>query len=41
MVPIRRETTYHKGITFHAPYIWAYGEVEFVKTITARYADGI
>jgi hypothetical protein len=41
MVPVRREMTYHKGITFHAPYIWAYGEVEFVKTVTVRYADGI
>ena len=41
MVPIRREMTYHKGITFHAPYIWAYGELEWVKTITARYGDGI
>jgi hypothetical protein len=41
MVPIRRETTYYQGITFTAPYIWAFGEVEFVYPETVQYADGI
>ena len=41
MVPIRREATYHKGINFIAPYIWAFGEVEFVQPETAIYVDGI
>lgn len=41
MVPIRRETTYTKGINFIAPYIWAFGEVEFVQPETALYVDGV
>ncbi len=41
LVPIRRETPYHKGINFIAPYIWAFGEVEFVYPETALYVDGI
>lgn len=41
MVPIRRETPYYLGIKFNAPYIWAFGEVEFVYNETVRYADGI
>lgn len=41
MVPIRRETPYYQGIRFTAPYLWAFGEVEFVYPETARYADGI
>ena len=41
MVPIRRETPYYLGIKFNAPYIWAFGEVEFVYNETIRYADGI
>ena len=41
MVPIRREATYNKGINFIAPYIWAFGEVEFVYPETALYVDGI
>ncbi len=41
MVPIRRETAYYQGIRFTAPYVWAYGEVEFVYPETLRYADGI
>lgn len=41
MVPIRRETPYYLGIRFNAPYIWAFGEVEFVYPETVRYADGI
>lgn len=41
MVPIRRETPYYKGINFIAPYIWAFGEVEFVYPETALYVDGI
>lgn len=41
MVPIRRETAYYQGIRFAAPYIWAFGEIEFVYPETLRYADGI
>lgn len=41
MVPIRRETPYYLGIKFNAPYIWAFGEVEFVYPESVRYADGI
>lgn len=41
MVPIRKETPYYLGIKFNAPYIWAFGEVEFVYPETVRYADGI
>lgn len=41
MVPIRRETPYYLGIRFNAPYVWAFGEVEFVYPETVRYADGI
>jgi hypothetical protein len=41
MVPIRRETAYYQGIMFHAPYTYAFGEVEFVYPETVRYADGI
>lgn len=41
MVPVRRETPYYLGIKFNAPYIWAFGEVEFVFPETLRYADGI
>ena len=41
MVPVRRETPYYQGIRFHAPYLWAFGEVEFVYPETVRYADGI
>lgn len=41
MVPIRRETPYYLGIKFNAPYIWAFGEVEFVYPETVRYGDGI
>lgn len=41
MVPIRRETPYYLGIKFNAPYIWAFGETEFVYPETVRYADGI
>lgn len=41
MVPIRRETPYYLGIKFNAPYIWAFGEVEFVYPQTAVYRDGI
>lgn len=41
MVPIRREMAYYLGIKFIAPYIWAFGEVEFVYPETAGYADGI
>lgn len=41
MAPIARQTAYYQGVTFHAPYIWGYGEVEFVYPETVRYADGI
>lgn len=41
MVPIRRETPYYLGIKFNAPYIWAFGEVEFVYPETLIYRDGI
>lgn len=41
MVPIRRETAYYQGIRFTAPYIWAFGEMEFVYPETVQYADGI
>lgn len=41
MVPIRRETPYYHAISYNAPYIWAYGEVEFVYPETIQYADGI
>lgn len=41
MVPIRREAPYYHGINFIAPYIWAFGEVEFVYPECAYYLDGI
>jgi hypothetical protein len=41
MVPIRRETPYYLGIKFNAPYIWAFGEVEFLYPETVLYRDGI
>jgi hypothetical protein len=41
MVPIRRETAYYQGIRFTAPYLWAFGQVEFVYPETIQYADGI
>lgn len=41
MVPIRREQAYYQGIRFIAPYLWAFGEVEFVYPETAGYADGL
>lgn len=41
MVPIRRETAYYHGIRFTAPYIWAFGQIEFVYPETVQYADGI
>lgn len=41
MVPVRRETAYYQGIRFIAPYLWAFGVMEFVYPETARYADGI
>ena len=41
LVPIRRENPYFQGISFIAPYIWAYGELEFVYPETVIYGDGI
>lgn len=41
MVPIRRETAYYQGIRFTAPYLWAFGVMEFVYPETVGYADGI
>ena len=41
MVPIRRETAYYQGIQFIAPYIWAFGVMEFPYQETVGYGDGI
>lgn len=41
MVPIQRQTAYYKGIHFLSPYVYGFGEVEFVYPETVRYADGI
>lgn len=41
MVPVRRETAYYQGIRFTAPYIWAFGQIEFVYPETVQYSDGI
>jgi hypothetical protein len=41
MVPVRREIPYYLGIKFNAPYIWAFGEVEFLYPETLAYRDGI
>ncbi len=41
MVPIRRETAYYQGIRYTAPYLWAFGQVEFVYPETVQYWDGI
>ena len=41
MVPIRRETAYYQGIRFFAPYLWAFGVMEFVYPETVGYGDGI
>lgn len=41
LVPIRRETPYYHGIRYAAPYLSAFGELEFVYPETVRYADGI
>jgi hypothetical protein len=41
MVPVRRETPYYMGIRFTAPYIWAFGEMEFIYPETLLYQDGI
>lgn len=42
MVPIQRMTPYfHDGIKYTAPYIYAYGSVEFVYPETVIYRDGI
>lgn len=41
MVPIRRETAYYQGIRFTAPYLYAFGEMEFPYPETVRYGDGI
>ena len=41
LVPIRRETAYYHGIRFAAPYISAFGELEFVYPETVRYGDGL
>jgi len=41
MVPIRRETSYYQGIRYTAPYLYAFGEMEFVYPETVQYADGI
>jgi len=41
MVPVRRETAYYQGIRFTAPYLYAFGQIEFVYPETVQYADGI
>jgi len=41
LVPIQRQTAYYQGIRFIAPYIYAFGELEFVYPETVQYADGI
>ena len=41
MVPMRREASYYHSINFHAPYVWAYGEIEFVFPETVLYRDGV
>lgn len=41
MVPIRRENAYYQGIRFTAPYLWAFGQMEFPYMETLQYADGI
>lgn len=41
MVPIRRETAYYQGIRYSAPYLWAFGVMEFPYPETLQYADGI
>lgn len=41
MVPVRRETAYYSGIRYTAPYLWAFGEIEFVYPETIQYAYGI
>ena len=41
MVPIRRETAYYQGIRFTAPYLWAFGVMEFVYPECVGYGDGI
>jgi len=40
-VPVRRETAYYQGIRFTAPYLYAFGQIEFVYPETVQYADGI
>jgi len=41
MVPVRRETAYYQGIRFTAPYLYAFGQIEFVYPETVQYADVI
>lgn len=41
MAPIMRETAYYQGISFIAPYVYGFGEVEFPYPETLRYGDGI
>jgi hypothetical protein len=41
MVPVQRQTAYYKGIHFLCPYVYGFGEVEFVYPETVRYMDGI
>lgn len=41
LVPIQRQSAYYQGIRFLCPYVYGFGEVEFVYPETVRYADGI
>lgn len=41
MVPMYRENAYYQGLKFIAPYVYAFGQIEFVYPETVQYADGI
>ena len=41
LVPIFRGTPYYHGINFNSPYVWGFGELEFVYPETIQYRDGI
>lgn len=41
LVPLQRQTAYYRGIHFLCPYVYGFGEVEFVYPETVRYMDGL
>ena len=41
MVPPQRKTAYVHGLRYIAPYMWAYGQIEFIYPETLLYRDGI